>query len=106
MKIKEEYIVKAEFTRFDNSTNWVDGIVDKYRFQAKLFDEGSTFGINDGRVSKLMIWDEAVRQQAQNIFEGCIVNYDRGWDIEPQPEHKIYFNAVMELLENSPKRFE
>ena len=98
--------MKAKFTKFNKGENWVAGTVDKYNFSAKLFDEGSTFGINDGRVSKLSIHDEKVRQEQMNFFVACIVNYDRGWDIEPEEEHKEYFDAVMDLLENAPKLFD
>lgn len=98
--------MKAEFTKFNKGENWVNGKVGQYEFEAKLFDEGSSFGINDGRVSKLSIYDEKVRQEKMNFFAACIVNYDRGWDIKPKKEHKEYFNAVMELLENAPKLFD
>lgn len=98
-------IGSAYFTKFEIGTNWCDGKIGKYNFQAKLFDEGSTFGIKNGRVSKLAIWDEEIRQKEQNLFKGCIVNYDRGWDIRPKKEFKPYFDAVMTLLENAPKRF-
>lgn len=102
MNIESE---NAYFTRFESGTNWCDGKVGKYNFQAKLFDEGSTFGIENGRVSKLSIWDEEKRQKEQNFCNACVVNYDRGWDIKPSNEIKPYFDAVMTLLENSPKRF-
>ncbi len=95
----------AIFTKFESGTNWCDGKVGKYNFQAKLFDVGSEFGIEGGRVSKLSIWDEEVRIEKQNFLESCIVNYDRGWDIQPRPEIKTYFDSVMSLLENAPKRF-
>ena len=102
--------MKAEFTEFTNTTNWVKGLVytkDKtYTFEAKLFDEGSDYGIKNGRVSKLMIWDEEVRRAKQNIFDACIMNYDRGWDIRVKKENKEIYNTVMTLLENSPKRFD
>lgn len=39
----------------------------------KVFEEGSEFGINGGRISKLMI----------KIDGRVVLNYDRGWDIEP-----------------------
>lgn len=51
------------FTKFESGTNWCEGKIGKYNFQAKLFNEGSTFGIKDGRVSKLSIWDEEIRQK-------------------------------------------
>lgn len=45
-----------------------------YAWEAKVYDEGSKYGINGGRVSKLQ-----VRQ------DGAVVcNYDRGWDMKPE----------------------
>jgi len=86
----------SDNVRFINcDSSWVSGTVGKYTFSAKLFDTGSVFGINNGRVSKLAIWD------GRNF----IVNYDRGWDIYPRKRHEQYYNPVMDLLENSPKRF-
>lgn len=52
-------------------TLYIKGTVLKY--SAKVYDEGSEFGINEGRISKL-----EVRQDGK-----IILNYDRGWDIEP-----------------------
>ena len=42
-------------------------------FFIKVFEEGSDFGINGGRISKL------------NIRTGNkeLANYDRGWDVKP-----------------------
>jgi len=96
--------MKAYFTDFSNESNWVEGKIGKYSFSAKLFNVGSEYGINDGRVSKLSIYDDKVRQKQSNFFASCLVNYDRGWDIEPREEHMEIFKLVMELLENSPER--
>ena len=54
------------------------GIPKKYgggiaHFWAKVYDEGSIYGIDEGRISKLMI----------KIDGKTVVSYDRGWDIEP-----------------------
>jgi len=84
------------FTSFENDTNWVRGVVDdsEYRFTAKLYDEGSVFGIDDGRVSKLHIYN--------NVGE-TIVHYDRGWNEEPSTrEAWKVLRAVLEFLENAP----
>jgi len=102
---KTENEIKATFTRFEKDENWCSGLVGGFKFEAKLFDEGSIFGIKNGRVSKLSIWDEKTRQITSNFFASCIVNYDRGWDIKPKKEYKNHFDAVMNLLENAPKRF-
>lgn len=53
----------------------------EYRYEAVVFDEGSKYGINGGRVSKLYMCDEGNK---------CLCNYDRGWDIEPSTEEVRY----------------
>ena len=53
-----------------------DGSNIKVRYQVKSYDEGSMFGINEGRISKL--WLQIDGQTA--------ANYDRGWDVEPTCE--------------------
>lgn len=46
------------------------------RYQAKVYDEGSEYGIKGGRISKLTL-----------LIDGQVVyNYDRGEDIPPQNE--------------------
>ena len=42
-------------------------------FVIKVFEEGSDFGINGGRISKLQI----------RIGSKISANYDRGWDKKP-----------------------
>lgn len=46
--------------------------------ECKVYDEGSVYGINEGRISKLYVRDEKSRK--------VLANYDRGWDIEPVDE--------------------
>ncbi len=47
-----------------------------YHWWAKVYDTGSEYGIDGGRVSKLMV-----------KRDGKIVcNYDRGWDVNPTDE--------------------
>ena len=50
-----------------------DGI---YHYWAKVYDEGSKYGIDEGRVSKLMI-----KRKGE-----IVCNYDRGWDVRPVDE--------------------
>lgn len=90
---------KFNITSKLNSQGWTNGKIGKYEFSAKVYDEGSYYGINGGRVSKLMIWDEA----AQKPGNHTIANYDRRWDIEPgTTEEKRIFMALMEYLEALP----
>ena len=45
-----------------------------FRYCIKVYGEGSEYGIDEGRISKLML-----------KRDGRIVcNYDRGWDIRPR----------------------
>lgn len=44
-----------------------------YRYWIKQYDTGSVYGIDGGRISKLMI------KRGSKI----VCNYERGWDIEP-----------------------
>lgn len=83
--------IKAKF-----NDNWVTGECDGLTFEAKLFDNGSEFGINKGRVSKLDISDKGK----------TIVNYDRGWDIRPTKEYKSHYDDIMKFLNNAPKSTE
>ena len=89
--------MKATFTTFNTDNNWAEGKISDYTFQAKLYDNNSPYGINKGRVSKLSI------KNSKN--QKTIASYDRGWDIEPNTSDKSILNAVVTLLENSPKRF-
>ena len=57
-------------------------------YWVKHYDEPSEFGINGGRISKLMI----------KVNDKVTLNYDRGWDVRPQdPETKM---AYIILLQN------
>ena len=44
-----------------------------FHYWMKQYDEGSQFGIEGGRISKLML-----KRNGE-----VVCNYDRGWDIEP-----------------------
>lgn len=58
------------------------------RYWVKAFEEGSEYGINEGKISKLTI-----------KIDGCeVVNYDRGWDIEPDENDKATMIAYSVLL--------
>ena len=56
-----------------------------YRYWVKHFDEGSQFGIDGGRISKLMI------KRSGEI----VCNYDRGWDIKPMDEDTEFALAIL-----------
>ena len=61
---------------------WTSGKLNGYEFHVKHFEEGSVYGLNEGKISKLTISRDG----------RILVNYDRGWDILPLGEdvEKIY----------------
>lgn len=73
--------------------NVIDGVIIKNnveiaKFTIKKFDEGSKYGINEGKISKLFIQDSN-----KNIL-AC---YDRGWDIKPHAEAKEILEKILEV---------
>jgi hypothetical protein len=69
-----------------NLGNWSNGTIDGFSFSVKHFEAGSTYGINDGRISKLEI-----RKDGK-----CLAHYERGWDIEVAEEARSVYKALLE----------
>lgn len=76
--------LKGNWVRFDNGT---------YRGEAKVFAEPSSYGIDNGHVSKLTV-------QCGN---NRIANYDRGWDITPTTQHKAAVDTIVQQLSDYAK---
>ena len=55
---------------------WTQGTIDGYEYWVKHYEEGSEYGINGGKISKL-----AIRKTGEAKY---LANYDRGWDIRPK----------------------
>ena len=51
---------------------WTQGTIDGYAYWVKHYEEGSQFGIDGGRISKLTI-----RKDGTELY-----NYDRGLDFD------------------------
>ena len=49
-----------------------------------------------------MVWDEAKRQGRRGYSRTTLMNYDRGWDIEPEARHKALIDELVSCLENLP----
>lgn len=64
--------------RQNSSTGWESGTANhngrRYTFSAKVYEEGSDYGINGGRISKLLVKDSTGKE---------VVVYERGWDVHP-----------------------
>ncbi len=58
---------------------WTMVRINGFDCEVKHYDEGSVFGINEGRISKLCIRKDG------KIF----ANYDRGWDVEPTDDEAV-----------------
>lgn len=59
-------------------------------YWVKAYEEGSEWGINGGRISKLSI----------KINGRWVVNYDRGWEIEPDKDDEVVQIAYYILLKD------
>jgi hypothetical protein len=72
----------AENIEVDPNSNWVDGDMIRsphLHFQAKVFREGSSFGINGGRISKLNVY-----KKKDGFVEKSYYEYDRGLNEEKE----------------------
>ncbi len=51
-----------------------------YTIQMVVFEEGSEYGIEEGKISKLYVAD---------ADRNMIANYDRGWDVLPKSQAEL-----------------
>ena len=68
---------------------WSQGILDGYTYRVKHYENGSEFGIDGGRISKLII------RKTGETKDLC--NYDRGWDVEPADEVKAVYAKLISM---------
>lgn len=66
--------------------NWVTFELAETNLTVRMivFAEDSTYGIGNGRISRLAIFDDAKRHRPGNFFEACETLYDQGWNIKPR----------------------
>ena len=69
---------------------WSTGMMNGIYYEVKHYAEGSIFGINEGRISKLFM-----RKTGKTY---C--NYDRGWDVMPDPEDQEAYGLYLGLLDS------
>lgn len=68
---------------------WKQGKLDSCEYWVKHYDESSIFGINEGRISKLL-----VRRDGREV-----INFDRGWDLEPKTdEDRAILAKILKLF--------
>ena len=68
---------------------WSEGSIklgsDIFHYWVKHYDEASVYGINKGRISKLML----------KRGGDTVCNYDRGWGIKPADESTATALAIL-----------
>ena len=84
-----------------NDRLWVTAVINNRWVQAKVYNEPSTFGINNGRISKLVVCKTDVRDPNENFFNQMDYNYDRGLDFDNLPDGLL--SEIVSRLESLPK---
>ena len=66
---------------------WSNGEINGYRFEVKHYENGSQYGINEGRISKL-----SIRKDGKWVY-----NYDRGLDFDNLDEAgKLVYDQILQ----------
>lgn len=79
---------------------WITAIIDGRWVQAKVYNEPSTYGVNNGRVSKLAIGKTEKWNPQENFFDQMCYNYDRGLDFSRIPRGLL--NSIVKQLDALP----
>jgi hypothetical protein len=87
-----------------DQTGWITCIIAGRWVQAKVYDEPSTYGVNNCRVSKLTIGKTQYRDPSQDFFDQMDYNYDRGLDFNNLTDPTI-LETVLTELNNLPSCF-
>ena len=73
---------------------WKEGAIkvrnSVFKFWIKHYDEGSCYGIDEGRISKVMLKRNGI----------TVCNYDRGWDVLPVDEDTETALEILKLEYN------
>jgi len=80
-----------------NNSGWVTCLIAGKWVQAKVYDEPSEYGINDGRVSKLAVLKTGMRDRSAPFGDQLDYNYDRGLDYSNLPDEDV--NVIVTALE-------
>ena len=83
-----------------DESGWIIAIIRNRWVQAKVYDNPSMFGINNGRVSKCSISKTNSLDPTKPFFEQMDFNYDRGLDFDTLPEGLL--QKIVAELENLP----
>lgn len=83
---------------------WITAIIEGRWVQAKVYDEPSVFGVNEGRVSKLAIGKTDTYQRYSDFFDQMDYNYDRGLDFKRRTLPVATLRKIIAELEALPVR--
>lgn len=88
-------------SKHEKETGWITAVIQGRWVQAKVYDKPSTYGVNNGRVSKLAIGKTDTWNPNMDFFEQMAFNYDRGLDFDNLPIGLL--DKIVEELELLPK---
>ena len=83
----DKLLTLTRYINIEPTDNWYTGTIGGYPFQVKVTEEGSEWGIDNGRIIKLFITTESGDE---------IVSYERGWD--KYPENNLDYIALIDAL--------
>lgn len=91
---------EIDITKGDPESDlWIHGkltTMEGYRFAAKVYDLPSSYGIENGHISKLQIWKD----------DQTVAAYDRGWDQKPQTnQQKIALEMIRDVFDGKDREF-
>jgi hypothetical protein len=82
--------IRVKFS--DNGQIWINGTISPlgWTFEAKVYEEPSSFGIDGGKISKLF----SRKSSGEDVF-----TYDRGWVKIPKTTLQIMvYKAILKAL--------
>lgn len=82
-------LLKNIYLKLFKPVGWVNGSHNGYDFEAKVYKLPSLYGIDGGRISKLII----------KRHGKVIAAYDRGWDVEPQGLYREVYQRIKKLID-------
>ena len=88
-----------------DQSGWITAVIEDRWVCAKVYDEPSVYGINEGRVSKLSIGKTDTRDPTRNFFDQMDYNYDRGLDFKRRTLPVAVLRKIVASLEVLPKQW-
>lgn len=94
------FLINMIILESHSDTGWITAVIQGRWVQAKVYNEPSTYGIYNGRVSKLAIGLRETRDPTRDFFQQMCFNYDRGLDFNHAPEDLV--ESIVRELEELP----